>query len=121
MAVIAPPSIEVLRERLTGRGTEEADVIAKRVAEAEKEMECINDQIEMMRRKDGKFENVDPFPFLHKKGDGIPPRLPFQFLFSESRKKTKKQKRKFKIPNSSINDNNEPFTVSCDDIIIHFE
>lgn len=39
---IAPPSIEVLRERLTGRGTEEADVIAKRVAEAEKEMECIN-------------------------------------------------------------------------------
>lgn len=88
---------------------------------SEKELKCINDQIEMMRRKDGKFKNVDPFPFLHKKGDEIPPKLPFQFLFSESRKKAKKQKRKSRIPSSSINDNNEPFTVSCDDIIIHFE
>ncbi len=35
---IAPPSIEVLRERLTNRGTETPEVIAKRVAQAEEEL-----------------------------------------------------------------------------------
>lgn len=37
---IAPPSPEVLRERLTGRGTESPDVIEARVAQAEKELSC---------------------------------------------------------------------------------
>ncbi len=40
---IAPPSMEVLRERLTNRGTEEPDVIAERVAQAEEEMTHKND------------------------------------------------------------------------------
>lgn len=35
---IAPPSLEILRERLAGRGTEAADVIEKRIAQAEYEM-----------------------------------------------------------------------------------
>ena len=35
---IAPPSIEVLRERLVNRGTETLDVIEKRVSEAETEL-----------------------------------------------------------------------------------
>jgi guanylate kinase len=37
---IAPPSLETLRERLTGRGTETADVIEKRVKQAEQELTC---------------------------------------------------------------------------------
>lgn len=35
---IAPPSLETVRERLIGRGTETMDVIEKRVAQAEKEL-----------------------------------------------------------------------------------
>lgn len=35
---IAPPSIETLRERLTGRGTETPEVIDKRVKQAEQEL-----------------------------------------------------------------------------------
>ena len=35
---IAPPSLEVLRERLIGRGTEQMDVIEKRVKQAEYEL-----------------------------------------------------------------------------------
>lgn len=35
---IAPPAIETLRERLTNRGTETPEVIAKRVAQAEEEL-----------------------------------------------------------------------------------
>ena len=35
---IAPPSLETLRERLTGRGTETAEVIEKRVKQAEFEL-----------------------------------------------------------------------------------
>ena len=35
---IAPPSFEVLKNRLTGRGTETEDVIEKRLAQAKKEM-----------------------------------------------------------------------------------
>ena len=35
---IAPPSLETLRERLTNRGTETAEVIAERVAQAEREL-----------------------------------------------------------------------------------
>ncbi len=35
---IAPPSVETLRERLRGRGTETEEVIAKRVAQAEAEL-----------------------------------------------------------------------------------
>lgn len=35
---IAPPSFEVLKNRLTGRGTETADVIEKRLAQAKNEM-----------------------------------------------------------------------------------
>ena len=38
MIFIAPESKEILRARLTGRGTEEADVIADRIAIAEKEL-----------------------------------------------------------------------------------
>lgn len=37
---IAPPSLETLRERLTGRGTESAEVIAQRVKQAEQELTC---------------------------------------------------------------------------------
>lgn len=36
---IAPPSLEVLRERLTNRGTENAEVIERRLARAKMEME----------------------------------------------------------------------------------
>ncbi|EEQ41210.1 putative guanylate kinase [Clavispora lusitaniae] len=36
---VAPPSIETLKERLTGRGTETEDSIAKRIAAATGEME----------------------------------------------------------------------------------
>lgn len=39
MVFILPPSVETLRERLTKRGTETADVIEKRVAEAAREIE----------------------------------------------------------------------------------
>ena len=35
---IVPPSLEVLRERLTSRGTEDAETIEKRVAQAEQEI-----------------------------------------------------------------------------------
>ena len=37
---IAPPSLEVVRERLIGRGTEEMPVIEERVKQAEQEMTC---------------------------------------------------------------------------------
>lgn len=37
---ILPPSREALRERLFGRGQDEADVIARRLAEAEREMQA---------------------------------------------------------------------------------
>ncbi len=40
---IVPPSIEVLRERLTGRGTEKPEVIAERVMIAEEEMTHANE------------------------------------------------------------------------------
>ena len=40
---IAPPSFEVLRARLTNRGTEEADVIEKRLAQAEFEFKRANE------------------------------------------------------------------------------
>ncbi len=51
---IAPPSMEILRERLTKRGTESEEVIAKRLARAAMEMEMasvydytvINDDLE---------------------------------------------------------------------------
>lgn len=36
---IKPPSMEVLRERLTGRGTESSDVVELRLATAKKELE----------------------------------------------------------------------------------
>ena len=35
---IAPPSVETLRERLVGRGTEPLDIIEERVAQAEREI-----------------------------------------------------------------------------------
>lgn len=37
---IAPPDLETVRQRLTKRGTESEDVIAKRIAQAEKELQC---------------------------------------------------------------------------------
>lgn len=37
---ILPPSLEALRERLFGRGQDDADVIARRLAEAEREMQA---------------------------------------------------------------------------------
>ncbi len=40
---IEPPSIEVLEERLTGRGTEKPEVIAERLANAKKELLKKND------------------------------------------------------------------------------
>ncbi len=41
MIFIAPPSMEVLKERLQGRGTEDADTISKRMDKAEWEMKQI--------------------------------------------------------------------------------
>ncbi len=51
---IQPPSIEVLRQRLTGRGTEAPDEVARRIAKAEAELAyhgrfdrvVVNDQLE---------------------------------------------------------------------------
>ncbi len=39
---IAPPSIDELRKRLIGRGTDSEEVIATRLKNAEKEMECMD-------------------------------------------------------------------------------
>ena len=54
LVFIVPPSLEVLRERLMNRGTEAAEVIDKRVAQAEQEISCrerydyclVNDKLE---------------------------------------------------------------------------
>ena len=51
---IMPPSMEVLRQRLVGRGTDSQDVIARRLADAQAEMACrdryrhvvVNDRLE---------------------------------------------------------------------------
>lgn len=51
---IEPPSLEVLKERLTGRGTDDADSIARRLGKAEYEMgfasaydrEIVNDSLD---------------------------------------------------------------------------
>ena len=51
---ILPPSIEVLRDRLIGRGTETAEVVSKRIAQAERELasadrydyQIVNDTLE---------------------------------------------------------------------------
>ena len=60
---IAPPSIDELRKRLNGRGTDSADVIATRLKNAEKEMSfmvkypniVINDDLEEAYKK---LENI---------------------------------------------------------------
>ncbi len=39
---IVPPSMAVLRERLTGRGTEDADTVERRLQKAQQEMRNIN-------------------------------------------------------------------------------
>lgn len=39
---IAPPSLEILKERLTGRGTEEQSVIDLRIATAERELKLMH-------------------------------------------------------------------------------
>jgi guanylate kinase len=56
---ILPPSIEVLKERLTGRGTESQDIINKRLQTAETEMKkvssfdykVVNDDLDECARK----------------------------------------------------------------------
>lgn len=40
---IMPPSLEVLKERLTGRGTDDKEVITKRMNEALREISCAKD------------------------------------------------------------------------------
>ncbi len=40
---IAPPSVKILEERLTGRGTEARDVIKRRIEKAKSELELIKD------------------------------------------------------------------------------
>ena len=40
---ILPPSLEVLEQRLRGRGTETDEVIMKRLSEAKAEIECVKD------------------------------------------------------------------------------
>lgn len=40
---IMPPSLEVLKARLSGRGTDDAEVIEKRLGEALREIECAKD------------------------------------------------------------------------------
>ena len=60
---IAPPSLEVLRERLEKRGTDSSEAIEKRVAKAEKEMRfaekfdmvLVNDNLEVTLRKADEF------------------------------------------------------------------
>jgi len=54
---ILPPSLQVLRDRLTGRGTDQPDVIARRLSEAQREMSAcmefdwivINDDFDQAR------------------------------------------------------------------------
>ena len=54
LVFIAPPSIEVLRQRLAGRGTETAETFERRMADAVGELECqdrydeivVNDDLE---------------------------------------------------------------------------
>lgn len=41
MIFLAPPSMEELERRLRGRGTESASAVAKRLANAQKELDCI--------------------------------------------------------------------------------
>ncbi len=56
---ILPPSLEVLRKRLTGRGTDQPDVIARRLGEAQREMSAcmefdwivINDDFDQAREQ----------------------------------------------------------------------
>lgn len=40
---LLPPSLQVLRERLTGRGTDSAEVIARRLAAAQEEMRHVDE------------------------------------------------------------------------------
>lgn len=56
---ILPPSLEVLKKRLTGRGTDKPDVIARRLGEAQREMSAcldfdwiiVNDDFEHARQQ----------------------------------------------------------------------
>ena len=67
---IAPPSIEVLRERLTGRGTDPEEMIALRIAKAEYELSfaphfdvtIVNDDLEVAKKAAEKELNS----FLYK-------------------------------------------------------
>ncbi|MBQ1333949.1 MAG: guanylate kinase [Clostridia bacterium] len=43
LVFVKPPSMEELRRRLSGRGTESADEIERRIAEAERELSCAKD------------------------------------------------------------------------------
>ena len=56
---IAPPSIEVLHQRLTGRGTDTPEMIAKRIGKAEFELSfapqfdqvVVNDDLEKAKKE----------------------------------------------------------------------
>ena len=50
---IQAPSVDVLRQRLTGRGTDSAEAIAKRVAKAESEMEFAKGKFDYVLVNDG--------------------------------------------------------------------
>ncbi|MBR2742832.1 MAG: guanylate kinase [Clostridia bacterium] len=43
LVFVKPPSMEELRRRLSGRGTESADEVERRIAEAERELSCAKD------------------------------------------------------------------------------
>lgn len=72
MVFIAPPSLEVLRERLVGRGTETPQTLARRMADAEEELACaerydetlVNDDLDVavaqMLDLMGRYEALEP-------------------------------------------------------------
>lgn len=66
---IMPPSLEILKKRLTGRGTDGADVIEKRLFEALREISCakdydyiiVNDCLEIAAKDFVSIMSVDKF------------------------------------------------------------
>ena len=66
---IMPPSLEILKARLTGRGTDEQSVIDKRLFEALREISCakdydyivVNDDLETAANEFVSIMSVDKF------------------------------------------------------------
>ena len=58
LILILAPDIETLEARLVGRGTESADVVAKRMAQARREVTLINKYDYVVINEDGKSEEA---------------------------------------------------------------